>query len=105
MIDNNTTYSFSYDDGDDNSVSFMKTIDNDTDLATWTKVLFDVANALEVVYGYDIVNSIQVKGRSLKALAMDDFMPAPAFEQPSTGYDDEGEDLDLFPETKAGLSD
>lgn len=68
---------------------------------SWPVVLFNVVQVLEKQFGYEIAPDVTVKGTCLEELREDPY----AFIQPLEKLRKSGEQLELFPETSAGLTD
>lgn len=67
----------------------------------WPEVLQDVVKVLEKQFGYDIAENITVKGVSLERLCDDPY----AYISPLQLLREIDEQLGLFPETSAGMTD
>lgn len=92
-----TTYTFSYEDADGNLVNITKSFDEADEMLTWPKIIYGIAGAVGTAFGYDVIDSISIKGQPLRELAMNDFMPSRA--------EFKGEHLELFPETSSCMAD
>lgn len=92
--DDNQHYSFVFTDFDGVTASVSR---DTSDGFSWPLVLLDVVNVLEKQFGYPIAEKVTVKGTCLADFRSDPYAGIPRF-----GIEEE---LELFPETSAGLTD
>lgn len=99
MIDNDKqNFIFSFTDFDGVEAVVTKYSDEGF---SWPVVLLNVVNVLEKQFGYEIAPNIQIKGVSLEELKDNPY----AFISPLRRLHEIDEELGLFPEAKAGLTD
>lgn len=96
--DDNQHYSFVFTDFDGVTASVSR---DTSDGFAWPLVLLDIVNVLEKQFGYPIAEDVTVKGTCLADLREDPL----AYFSPLQRLREIDEELELFPETSAGLTD
>lgn len=88
-------FSFVFTDFDGVTASVSR---DTSDGFSWPLVLLDIVNVLEKQFGYPIAEDVKLKGVCLADFRADPYAGIRRFEV-------EEDDLELFPETSAGLTD
>lgn len=98
MIDNYDTYSFSHSNGDTHlSLEINETDDN---LITWPLLLNKFIRFLEMTYDYSIMDRVRIQySRNIDDAWCGEFFDV------SEDKDEDDRQMELFPETKAGLTE
>ena len=87
------TFTFTFTDYDGVEVTLTR---KSSDGFFWPNVIKDVCRVIERQFGYEIMEQIQVKDKTLDRYDDQNFFMAKWTDN---------EDLELFPETKSGLTD
>ena len=89
------TFTFTFTDYDGVQVTLTR---KSSDGFFWPDVIKDVCRVIERQFGYEIMEHIEIKGKRLTPFEDQNFFTM-------KWVDDEEEQMELFPETKSGLSD
>ena len=96
MIDNSfETFTFTFTDYDGVECTITR---KSLDGLTWPAVIKDVCRVLEKAFNYEIMEEIEILGKPLDRYNNDQVFI-------TKSMDTEDDEMELFPETKAGMTD